>query len=272
MKKSLNYPPYGGFKLNNATPLTKGLVFWAPLIDALQRDRVLGLPFTPTAGPALGNTADGLGWKFLRTSSQYLITADTPVIAAPLTISCWFYPTQVASSRDLVTIANNGNTTDYFQMQCVGGGGVQARIGAGGGNSTAASSFNATANVWNMGTVVFASATSRWSYTNAMGKVTNATNRSPAGVNKIGVGALISSTIPTASYFDGYIRNVTIWNRALSDAEVWLLYQQGSRWDLFDAAIWNSAQADSAAPAVNQISRPVRPVRSVGLPIFQLRI
>lgn len=273
MRKTGGYPsrlPSGGYRLNVESPLAKGLVFWCPLIDRNPNDRIVGLAATPTAAPVMGNSSEGLAWAFVRASSQYLVTASTPVTAPPITMACWYNAVAVASTRGLMSICNSGNITDFFQLQVAGGAGARARQGDATSTSNATSTNNASAGVWQLAVAVFLSTTSRSAFLNGTGKATSTASRTPSGCNAIGIGATVSST--PVDFFDGQIRNAMIWNRALSDAEVWMLYQLGSRWDMFDAAMWNGA-ATSAPVAANPMSRGnVRPVSRPGLPIQYLRI
>jgi hypothetical protein len=272
MRKLSNAPPVGGFTLNRDSPLAKGLVFWLPLIDRGQTDRARGLVTTSsfsTTAPVLATTNEGLGWRIDNTSSNYL-TCATPVAALPLTIACWFYPLAVASTRDLVSIGNSGNNLDFYELQQASGGGVRARQGDSTSTSSATTAGAVTANVWQLATAVYAATNLRIAYLNGTGRTTSTGTRATSTLDRIGIGAYLGGTI--SSWFDGYIRNVCIWNRALSDAEVWRLYDPLTRWELFAPAAWTSQSVNVPATTTTQSSKNVRPTVRGGVPIQYLRI
>ncbi len=214
--------PSGRFELNRNSPLANGLQLWLPLWDNTPTDMVGRLALTPTNGPSLIRLPERNGWQFTTASSQYLLSTTTPITTTPLSISCWFYPTQVAATKDLVSLANGSSTTDFFQLQHGAATGARARSGDSVGSSSATTATAVVVNTWQMGTAVFASSTSRIAYLNAGSKTSQSTSRSPTGISRVGVGSQVTSS--PLNFYGGYIGNVCIWNRALSDDEITALY------------------------------------------------
>lgn len=225
-------PPVGVYRLNRNCDLARGLVFWLPgntLIDALRH-----LALTASGGPTQVATDQGRAVNFVTASSQYLVTASSPITAVGFTMACWYNPVSVTNTRDLISIANSGNTTDYFNLQQNSTGAVRVRSADSTTQSSAVTATTATANTWQLAVGVIAATNSRTAYLNGTGKGTSSTSRSTTGVNRIGIGANVGST--PASFFSGNISNVCIWDRVLSDEEIYLLYNPATRWCLYDTS------------------------------------
>jgi hypothetical protein len=163
-----------------------------------------------------------------------VVTASSPITAVGFTMACWYNPVSVSSTRDLISIANSGNTTDYFNLQQNSTGAVRVRSADSTTQSSAVTATTATANTWQLAVGVIAATNSRTAYLNGTGKGTSSTSRSTTGVNRIGIGANVGST--PASFFGGNISNVCIWDRVLSDEEIYLLYNPATRWCLYDTS------------------------------------
>ena len=226
-------PPTGQIRLNLDAPLADGLVLWLPLMSHSITDLARGLVFAKS-GTAPVPTTDLMGptWDFTSASSTYLVTMTTPVAALPLTIAAWFNPSAVATTRDIVSIADSANTTDAYNLQQRASAGVGARAADTGGPVAAISSKVVVANTWQLGVATFASTTLRTAYIDGRNPGTSSTSKTPTGLDQVGVGADVNSSVVTP--FDGSISNVCIWNRALSAAEVWQLFDPLTRWQLYD--------------------------------------
>jgi hypothetical protein len=164
-----------------------------------------------------------LARSFTRASSNYASSDTTPVTAVPLTMACWFYPTDGTTYQQLMGLHKrsdngssnfsgfflefNGQSTDY----------ISATTGAGAAASTANSTAGATLNAWNHGCAVYASATSRTIYLNGGNSATNTASRVPSGVDSIAVGHSYWST--RANFLNGRLADAAIWNVALSATE-----------------------------------------------------
>ena len=152
-------------------------------------------------------------------SSQYLECATTPITAVDLTISAWIKP-ETAIASVIAGIFDDAGDLNWFALRIGGAGpGIQAAAS----NTTenaAVTSTNVAAGVWQHACATFgpAAGTDRAAYLNGAGKGTNTTNRTPAGLDRVTIGARGSAT--RTSYFDGLIAEVTIWSAQLNDNEV----------------------------------------------------
>lgn len=159
--------------------------------------------------------------SFVAASSQYLENANAVVSTAPLTLSCWFQSDDVTINQALVVITDIATTTHYFSMILVGttaGDPLRAQVSDGSGSASASTSTGYTAGTWHHGCAVFASTTSRAAYIDGGSKGTNPTSKTPAGLDRTGIGRRGHATPDL--YMSGRIAEVVIRNAALSDEEV----------------------------------------------------
>lgn len=227
-------PTLSQVRLNWNAPLAEGLVVWLPLTGYSIVDLARGLAFSKSA-PAPTLTTDLLGptWNFVQASPTYLLSSSTPLTAPPLTIAAWFNANAVTATRDIVSIASSVNATDGFNLQQRANVGVGARASDSGGPTAAVSSKVVVAGQWHLGVATFTSTVSRAAYIDGRNPGTSSTSKTPTGLDRVGIGANVGSTIATP--FDGLISNVCIWNRVLNAAEIWQLYDPSTRWQLYDA-------------------------------------
>lgn len=141
----------------------------------------------------------------------------------PYTINAWF---KSGSFSGTVTIASlyagsvlNGHALRIRSSDLR----VQARSGDGSGTSQAGTTTGYSAGVWQMGTAVFTSATSRTAYVNAGSSATNTVSRTPSTITDWVIGA--SAPDETAGEFDGHLAEVAIWEAALTQDEITSLYR-----------------------------------------------
>lgn len=156
---------------------------------------------------------------FTSASSEYLSVASTPVAAAPLTMACWFRnPTTVVGTQVLFSLMNSGAANDGFFLE-KNGSNLKATTIAGGSAAAAQPATSiATANTWFHLAAVFASATDRRAWVNGAAKATNATSKTPSGVNSVIIGARGGSSV--TSFAGARIAEVGLWNVALLDEEI----------------------------------------------------
>ena len=228
-------------KLNRSSPLADGLVFWFAGNRPAPVDVISGRALTPSGTPpTFVRTTHGAAWQFAAT---YFLSTWTPVTAGPYTISAWYSYT-ASAIRDVVSIANASTETDFVQMQAIGNTAerpVRLRIGDSGGTTSPDSDITTPGHqqsVWGQGAIVIQNPTSRAVYANGRHKTTNTASRTPSGLSRIGIGVQAKSAL--ASTFTGFISDVCIWNRVLSDGEILSLYQPETRWQLYEQkrSIW----------------------------------
>lgn len=159
----------------------------------------------------------------LNGTSQYLNTASAPATAAPLTMAAWFYPNNATDNFALMSVTDNAeagsNRFGITILGAVAGDPIQAFAQQGAANGTTNSTAGFTANAWNHACGVFTSSTSRTVYLNGGNSATNTTNSTPAGVNRVRIGARFLNGTPGV-FFNGSVAEVGIWNAALTDAEI----------------------------------------------------
>lgn len=148
--------------------------------------------------------------------------AAAPATAVPLTMACWYRPANVAQNLTLMSLQDTGVDDVGFWMQSAGAianDPVRALTGAA-SVVIAASSAGAAgvADVWYHAAAVFVAANNRIAYFNGANPGTNATARTPTGVDSVGIGAKVQLT-PT-EFFSGRIAEAGLWNVALSANEV----------------------------------------------------
>lgn len=154
---------------------------------------------------------------FASGSSQYLTMASAVASAAPLTLACWFRPSNVAgaTSKTLVAI-DDGTSNNFFLLRSVGSTGtVSAVTNDGGGavsSTTAAAQSDGT---YGHCAAVFASATSRVAYLNGTAASAETTSSTPSGISTTNVGRIAG-----IQFADGDIGEVAIWSAALSAADI----------------------------------------------------
>lgn len=183
------------------------------------------------AAGKIGNAADF-------DTTNYL-SCNTPITATSYTNAAWIY---CKSATELGIISSSGASSPAPLFVYPGGaaGALQICQAAGmnnGGGNGSMESWNTLViplNEW-----VFVAAT----YDDSTGKVTHFVNgdsashiygNAPFGANvwpSVGVGLIFRDGTTVGNLWDGAIDSATIWNRALSDAEVTQLYNAGTGLD-----------------------------------------
>ena len=233
-------PPHWPYTLNHGSPQAQGLVAWWPM-DPHGAATVFDL--SPKGVYPL--TCQGATWgvatvagvpclKFVRASSQYAAVATTPVLAVPLSITAWVTSVDTTNSQEVVSIADTGSSFNSFRLNFGGnavGDPVRAVTSKDAGSAIAVTTTGYVAGVEVHAAAVFAAIDLRAAYINGGSKGTETTSTIPAGIDAIHVGR--NHGAAPSNYFDGSIRDVRIYNRALSAAEVYAAYDPSSRYDLY---------------------------------------
>ena len=147
-----------------------------------------------------------------------LKVASAPATAAPVTIACWGKSTSQTAAQALACLGLDGGLNHRFLLYLAGTvGGDPVRAQTRDATPSEASTTTAyVANSWEHYCGVFAAANDRRAFRNGGSKGTEATTRTPTGINAFIVGGALT----TGAFFAGRIGHVAIWNLALSDAEV----------------------------------------------------
>ncbi len=152
-------------------------------------------------------------------SNEYLLNNTAILSAIPITMACWFNSNDDALAQVLMSIADNASDLHSFYLRldgAAGGDPINAAV-AGGGDGLASSSSGFSTNTWHHACGVFTSNTSRAIYLDGGNKGTDATDITPAGLDRFGIGVLVRQNL--FGYFSGMIAEAAIWNAALTDAE-----------------------------------------------------
>jgi hypothetical protein len=261
-------PPY---TVNLGSWQAQGLVAFWPLgqssTNALHAPVARGAwRLTQNGTMTLGQGPDGPGFAVSNTgnAANWLSLSTAPVTAVPSTLACWALPatTTVAYNLLLVGEGTNGNywviSMNYStQARC-------AAITGSVGDAVAETTTNFSAGQWSHVCGVFGAANARAVYWNGTAKGTNTSSLTPSGVNSTNLGGYrLGGT--TYGALNGRMAHACIWNRALSDTEVAMLYDPQWRWDLYYPLGRRFISFAPAAPAGTKGPPPARrPGRGVG--------
>ena len=239
-------PPIGPVVANKDSPQYSGLVAWWPLNEqrGTRYERAAGgcwnLTENGTVDARNGPFGGGRASLWDAGSTDYLENQSTPAATAvPLTMSCWFLAVDVTNYYALMAVLKyaNAGTDDYFSLGANGtaaGDPVYAEVANGANYNGASSATGYTANTWNLAVGGFESATSRWATCNAGSRGTNTTSRTPvaASIDRTQLGSFVSQG-GTFSPLNGQMFDARIYNRSISAAQNWALYDPATRWDLW---------------------------------------
>lgn len=158
-----------------------------------------------------------MAYNFAQASSQYLSTTTSPVGAVPLTLACFFLETVSASSSVCLSVSTT--TGDDRCQLALNGGSLRAQSIAAGVGDTVTASTSYTQGNWNHACAVFASNTSKVLYLNGASVGSSGATYNLATLSRIIIGGrLASSTV--GAFYGGALAEVSIWNSALTAAEV----------------------------------------------------
>jgi hypothetical protein len=176
-------------------------------------------------------TIGGLAASFSGATDAYLQKASSigTFVASPFTVSIWCYET-ASSGGSKLWVANQGGGFNGYYLQIVTATPQWQAFDGSTGSVTPTS--NVTLNTWQHITAIEYSSTSRACFLNGASKGTDTTSITP-GLVKGNVFETLAAQSDGTGRFTGLIADVRIYNRALTDAEVWALYDPRSRWDLY---------------------------------------
>jgi len=241
-------PPTGNFTINRASPQAAGLVLWMPLFgpDAnVDRyvDRVAGWSFTKNGTPVwMADSMFGNSLTFDDGSSEYLGITSAPLSSEPITMSCWFRSDNATALQTLISISRSDTWHTQWRL-CACGSVADDPVGMHSRDAVASawaySTTGYSANTWHHAAGVCASDTDRRAMIDGGSKSSDGDNIAVSNtVDRTTVGYMVYGGSPAfGDYFSGSIADVRIYNRALSDAEVWALYDPATRWELYQPVV-----------------------------------
>lgn len=168
---------------------------------------------------------DSDGYKYVAfENTRFMDHAAGIVTAVPLSLACWLYLNNITSTP--VNIGKTGGTTHRFNLQTSsssGGIAVALTVDASSASATTSTSVPLTVGGWRHIAGTFAAANSRAVYHTGGNKGTNATSKTPVGIDATRVG----DNLFGSAFLDGRISEVAVWNAAISDQDVADLYAAG---------------------------------------------
>jgi len=212
--------------LNPACPLSRGLVF-AMLGSATgtyrAQDSARGNHGTlMNMDPATDWVFDAeLGRKGLDYgggSSEHVLVATPFVVAAPITMACWFITDTNTSDAGMINIVN-ASTEQCFTMYRNDSPAAVRAFTRAGGTAYATSPSGITVGKLHHAAVVFATPSYRVAYLDGVAGAPNTTSQTPSGIDTATVGCQHWAGA-MADFFNGRIIDPMVWNRALSAHEI----------------------------------------------------
>jgi len=155
--------------------------------------------------------------RYFDGTGDYLYRNAAVKAAAPLTVACQYYNTNVAASVNIIGIGDNSAWSYFVLWYNTAGDTINWAASSANNPASATTTTNISANTWHHICGVEASSTSRAVYLDGGNKGTNATSRTPGGLDVTAIGGLI---LPNTYVMPGRLAEVAVWNVALSDSEV----------------------------------------------------
>lgn len=244
-------------ELNQDSPQYDGLVFCLPMFGHRTfyfRDRVGNRVLTPFNAPIwTPDSTFGNALLFDDGSNEYLYIASAAYAAYPITLSARFYSDDLTILQCLVGIGKSTSGSDYVQLLAFGsepGDPVlyQPR-GAGTASTTTTTSYSA--NVWHHACGVSYAANDHAVFIDAGGKATSNVAVTIDNWDSTYVGMARDNSPNFA--MSGRISDVRIYNRALSDEEVFEHYINWQELYTLPPRRWVLAPAPAVGAIMNQI-------------------
>jgi len=229
-------PPWP-FGINTNSPQARGLVAWWPCVEtgALLRDLSLGsVDLTRTGASWVAAPQAGVMAPDCNGTSDVFTRDDSPISDMPFTMAVWAIGDDFSSGRALFSLSH-ATLTDRYQLivDSVVPGRISAQIVQGASSDTSAATTDTTA----VGDLFHAVAVYEYSgaravYLNGKDKHQSAITIAPNPCTQLTVAAKRNAGT-TGTFFDGRIVEARLYNRALTDEEVWDLYAPQTRWQLY---------------------------------------
>ena len=158
-------------------------------------------------------------------TDDYINRTSTPITAYPVSMCAWVNSNSTSDQFIFSVAAGAAGLGDWFAILLEGTGqvaGLQVNAAPSGFEQTNTVATWST-NTWVHVCGVFSSSTSRTIYLNGGNAVTGTTNLTPGNIDRLAAGALNDILGPRV-YFSGKITDVSVWNKALTDSEISILY------------------------------------------------
>ncbi len=235
------HAPIGDFDLNLGSPQAQDLVMWHPKVEGTTLPNMAVRPLSQTLTypgvPPPTGSRHGTVLEF--DGSAGYINYDTtgterPIQAFPFTLACWFQSFQDTTFGCLMTVVESAVTNKYHEV-IIRGDLAGDPISIISRNTTSRENTTTTGYTlggWHHACGVFRDANFRTVYIDGGSSAVGTGGAALGAATRINFGALNRSSGPI-QFHNGLIHAPSVWNRALSDEEVWRLYDPSSRWDLW---------------------------------------
>lgn len=248
------YTPLAGepFTLNWESVQAQGLKAWWPMAanqgGLTVREQVIGY-YNGTLSSTLGWTGDTFGPSPDFTGTPKYIGVGINKIrdflaGGPYTVAAWFN----CKSNDLTQTILGDMTSNGMSRSfglATGGAGASSVVSSHHGNTLLTHNAVITKNVTHHAAVTWlGNNLTRTIYADGVAGTTTDTPASWASAG--GLASIGRQGAYNGYYFKGCIIDVRIYNRALSAAEIWQLYDPATRWELYRPAehrVWQIAPA-----------------------------
>ena len=157
-----------------------------------------------------------MAYNLTAASSQYLSTASAPATTTPLTLACWFRPTNVADTRYVLSLGAataNGAHSIYQSVNNL------YAVSTDTSSNQSAISISGLSNTWIHVCAVFSANNNRQIYANGTAGTANTSTRNPANIAAFRIGSVFYNGA-IGYYANANIAEVGIWNAALTAAEI----------------------------------------------------
>jgi len=145
--------------------------------------------------------------------SEYLAYSGAAYSSMPMVFVGWFRSDDITAAQTILSIADKDTTNDIYALVAGGhlaGDPLYAFTKDGGSNDYAETTSGFSANTWHHACGIFASATDRRVFIDGGSKGTNATNITPANLDRTTISRNAWSS--SQGYVSGRVAEAAIWN------------------------------------------------------------
>lgn len=213
----------------------EGLAYWWPLYrrgdytDVIRREVLTEV--INTGSPSTRATEMGTG-LYSSNNAMFRASATAPdPQLVPITMACWAMPEAFTDGPVAMSICDDATSDRYFFLRCSSGGVVTAQqrnVAA-----AEATAGTATTNRWQHLAGRFSTNALRHAALNGVVGASNTTSITAFTTHdRIGLYGLDRLGSPFIRWY-GLLADCRIYRTALTDAQLWALYDPQSRWDLY---------------------------------------
>lgn len=197
-------------------------------------------------------------------TTQYISRTDA-LTAFPLSFACWANLDTIAATAAYICMSISTGSSDWHWLLTDS---VALTVAASDRTASVSALANSggtvTTGSWFHAAGVFNSATDRRAFFNGANKGTNATSKTPAGLNRTSVGVRISNT--TSQFLDGRCDVPAVWSVALTDDEIAALARGANPRKIRPQSFWGYWPCDLGGSPEPDMSGNARPLTLTASP------